>query len=132
MRAALLVVLLASCGTPSGGACEVDDDCSGNDVCARNGECTDTARSVRVTWTIRGMPASASSCAQSPNLFIVFSSPSPTDQYGYEPVPCASGVFTVDKLPRRFNAVELGVRSTGYSEFATFDSQGNAKLDLAP
>lgn len=132
MRTALLVVLLASCGPPSGGDCEVDSQCGGNDVCARNGECTDTARSVRVTWTIRGMPANAASCAQSANLFIVFTGPGLNDQFGYEPVPCASGVFTVDKLPRRFNAVELGVRSTGYSELETFDSQGNAKLDLAP
>jgi hypothetical protein len=132
MRAAVLVVVLASCGTPSGSDCLVDDDCSGGDVCARNGECSSTARSVRVTWTIRGMPASASSCAQTPNFFIMFSSPSPGDQYGYEPVPCAAGVFTVDKLPKRFNAVELGVSSSGYSEAAAFDSQGNAMLDLAP
>lgn len=132
MRAALLVLVLAGCGTPTGGACEIDDDCSGADVCARNGECSSSARMVRVTWTIRGMAANASTCAQSPSFFILFSSPSPGDQYGYDPVPCAAGVFTVDKLPRRFNAVELGVNSTGYSEAAAFDAQGNAMLDLAP
>lgn len=131
MRVAL-ALLLVSCGTPSGGACFDDNDCGGGEVCARNGECTSNARSVRVTWTVRDMPASASTCAQTPNLFIVFSGPTPGDQFGYEPVPCAAGVFTVDKLPRRFNAVELGVASTGYSEVAAFDTQGNAKLDLAP
>lgn len=133
MRAAVLLLLLAGCPDSTGSACQVDDDCGGSNVCARNGECIapSNVRTVHVTWKIRGAPASATTCAATPNFFIMFSSPSRTDTYGYEPVPCASGLFTIDKLPTRFNAVELGVDG-GYSEATVFDSQGNAAFDLAP
>jgi hypothetical protein len=133
MRGAVLLLLLAGCPDTTGSDCQVDGDCGGNNVCARNGECISPsdARGVRVTWTLRGMAASATTCARTPNFYVMFSSPARSDTYGYEPVPCAAGLFSVDKLPKRFNAVELGV-SGGYSEVAAFDSQGNAAFDLAP
>jgi hypothetical protein len=133
MRAAVLLLLLAGCPNPTGSDCQIDDDCGGNDVCARNSECVapSDVRAVRVTWTIRGMPASAATCAATPSFYVMFSSPQRSDTYGYEPVPCAAGLFTVDKLPKRFNAVEIGI-DHGYSEAAAFDSQGNASFDLAP
>ncbi|HSD90916.1 MAG TPA: hypothetical protein VLB44_25505 [Kofleriaceae bacterium] len=133
MRAlAPLLVLLAGC-PGGGGDCQIDQDCSGSEICARNGEChaASDVRTIHVTWTIRGMPASSTTCATTPNFYILFSSPQVSDTYGYEPVPCAAGLFTIDKLPKRFNAVELGVDG-GYSELAAFDAQGNATFDLAP
>jgi hypothetical protein len=133
MRAlAPLVLILAGCPR-TGGDCQIDQDCSGSEICARNGEChaPSDVRTIHVTWTIRGMPASSTTCGATPNFYILFSSPEVSDAYGYEPVPCASGLFTIDKLPKRFNAVELGVDG-GYSEQAAFDAQGNATFDLAP
>lgn len=129
----LLLVFLAACPDTTGSDCQVDDDCGGNNVCARNGECIapSDVRAVRVTWTIRGMPANSATCAATPNFYVMFSSPARSDTYGYEPVPCPVGLFTVDKLPDRFNAVEIGVEN-GYREATTFDSQGNASFDLAP
>jgi hypothetical protein len=133
MRAAVLLLLLAGCPDATGSDCQVDDDCGGSLVCARNSECiaASDVRVVRVTWTMRGMPASATTCAATPSFYVMFSSPARADTYGYEPVPCAAGLFTVDKLPKRFNAVEIGV-DHGYSEATAFDSQGNASFDLAP
>lgn len=133
MRAlALLGVVLAGCGAPSG-ECKVDSDCGGGQVCARNSEClaASAVRAVRVTWTIRGAPASDTTCAQTPSFYVLFSSPDVNDTYGYEPVPCKAGLFSVDKLPTRFNAVELGVENR-FAETAAFDANGNAALDLFP
>jgi hypothetical protein len=127
----LVLVALAGCFR-GGGDCEVDADCN-NGVCARNGECLPAAevRAVRVTWTIRGAPANATTCTPHPNFYLLFASPQVNDTFGYEPVPCAAGLFTVDKLPRRFVSVEIGVENW-FQEDVAFDSQGNAAFDLAP
>lgn len=132
MWRSLVLLALAGCFRGSGGDCEVDADCS-NGVCARNSECLPAAevRSVRVSWTIRGMPASATTCTPHPNFYLLFASSQVNDTFGYEPVPCASGLFTVDKLPRRFVSVEIGVENW-FQEDQAFDSQGNAAFDLAP
>jgi len=129
-----VLLALAGCFRGSGdGECEVDADCASGAVCARNSECLPTSevRPVRVTWTIRGMAASATTCAPHPNFYVLFSSPAVNDTFGYEPVPCASGLFTVDKLPRRFVSVEIGVENW-FMEDQAFDAQGNAAFDLAP
>ena len=86
-----LVVLLAACGGPGNGECLDDIDCSGA-VCARNGEClpANEVRPVRVTWTIRGAPASTTTCAPTPNFYILFASSQVNDSFGYEPVPARS------------------------------------------
>ena len=133
MRAIALLALLAACDFTSGGDCTSDGDCSGSEVCARNGECLaqSEVRFVRVSWTIRGQAASATSCAATPNFYILFATNDPGDVYGYEPVPCASGVFTVDKLPTRYITVEMGVDG-GFSQQAVFDSQSHATFDLTP
>jgi hypothetical protein len=128
-----LLLLLAGCPPVDDGECQVDDDCSGSKVCTRNSECLapSEVRATRTSWTIRGQPATASLCAATPDLYILFGSFDPNDTYGYEPVPCASGVFTVDKLPVRFNSVEVGIQGR-FSEQAVFDSQGHASVDLMP
>jgi hypothetical protein len=133
MRALVGIVLLACTGCPggSGGECTVDPDCASGAVCARNGECLPQSqiRSVRVTWTIRGMPASETTCAASPDLYLMFAGTSANDTFGYAPVPCKAGLFTIDKLPRRFVSVELGVVN-GYSDAQAIDANGNVAFDL--
>ena len=135
MRAVLLLLALSamSCGTyESGGGCERDSECGG-DVCARNGECLpdSSVRSVRITWTIRGQMANATTCAPSPSLYLLFSGFEPGDTFGYEPVPCDAGLFFIDKLPSRFGAVEIGERDSFQMEKA-FDASGNVSFDLMP
>jgi hypothetical protein len=133
MRA--LSILALACAACSGGDgdCELDSDCGGSRVCARNSECLPATevRPIRVTWTIRGMPANDLLCAPTPDFYVLFSATQINDTFGYEPVPCKAGLFTVDKLPRRFVSVELGVDG-GFSEVKAFDAQGNAAFDLVP
>ena len=76
------------------------------------------------------MPASDTTCAATPNFYVLFSGTQISDTFGFSPVPCKSGVFSIDKLPRRFVSVELGVEN-GNSEVTSIDAQGNASFDLA-
>ena len=130
---ALAIVLLACTGCPSGhdGDCEIDSDCGTGNVCTRNTECLPASevRSARITWTIRGMPANEQLCGATPNFFVLFAGTQLNDTFGYEPVPCKAGLFNIDKLPRRFVSVELGV-ANGISEVMAIDAQGNAAFDL--
>lgn len=129
----LAVVLLAGCPGGDDGVCKVDSDCGTGNVCTRNSECLPASevRSSRITWTIRGMPASDTLCAQTPNFYVLFAGTQVNDTFGFEPVPCKVGLFSIDKLPRRFVSVELGVDG-GFSEVMAFDALGNAAFDLAP
>ena len=131
--AALIAFALAACGGGSGGDCTIDDDCGGAAVCARSSECLPASevRVVRVTWTIRGMPASDTTCGATPDFYLLFAAPSFNDTFGYEPVPCRAGLFTVDKLPRRFVSVEIGVDGR-FAETKAFDANGNVAFDLFP
>lgn len=128
-----LVLGLAACPGGNGGECRDDGDCGGGAVCARNSECLPTSevRVVRVTWTIRGMAANDTTCAQSPDLYLLFAGTAFNDTFGYAPVPCKAGVFTVDKLPRRFVSVEIG-EENGFAEAMSFDANGNVAFDLFP
>jgi hypothetical protein len=117
MRALAVLALLVGCGSSSQSLCKSDSDCGG-DVCARNGECTAASniRMVKVTWTVRGQQASATTCAPAPSLELYFYSTE--DTFGYEPVPCMEGQFTIDKIPLRYDQVELdrqGGSPVGYS-----------------
>ena len=130
---AWLSLLVAACGGTGDGECRVNADCGGDLACARNGEClpANEVRAVRVTWTIRGMPANDATCATTPTFYLLFASAQTNDTYGYSPVPCNAGLFTVDKLPKRYISVELGVES-GFAQAKAFDSQGMAAFDLMP
>ena len=132
MRAvAAIALLLAGCPGGTDGECKIDDDCSSSRVCARNGECLapSEVRFARVTWTIRGMAANAATCAATPDFFILFYA-QPGDTFGFQPVPCAAGVFSIDKLPTRFVSVEIG--NDGFQDDKAFDAQGQAAFDLFP
>ena len=128
MRALLLALIGCSGGS---GNCELDSDCRNGTVCARDGECLPASevRPIKVTWTIRGVAPNPTLCARAPDLYVLFASTVENDTYGYEPVPCQSGLFTVDKLPRRYISVELGADGV-VREAKPFDSQGNAAFDL--
>ena len=130
---ALVCLALAGCFGKSGGECVGDNDCNGGDVCARNGECASPGdvRTVHVTWTIRGMAASTASCGSSQSFYLMFASENIRDTFGFEPVPCSSGLFSVDKLPTRYISVEIGVDGA-WAEDKTLDAQGSAAFDLAP
>jgi len=113
--------------------CQSDSECGGGGlVCARNHECLDASlvRTVRTTWTLRGDAASEASCASAPDLAITFTNAS-DEMFGFAPVPCRAGKFTVDKLPWRFGEVILA-RATDYETGypAGFNAAGNATIDL--
>jgi hypothetical protein len=133
MRPALVLALLAGCPSASPqGECTVDSDCAGG-VCARTGECVSpsSVRPVKVTWTIRGSAASPSTCVNSPELYIQFDSLDPQDIFGYSPVPCDPGQFFVDKLPKRYVQVEMGVEDR-FLDATAIDALGSASFDLYP
>jgi hypothetical protein len=87
-------------------------------------------RAVHTLWTVRGQPASDTTCASAPKLDITFSA-GDGDTFGFSPVPCDAGKHTVDKLPTRYRAVMLA-RAGDYAggDSGTFDASGDAMLDL--
>ena len=88
-------------------------------------------RSVVVKWTIEGAAASVASCASHPELFLRFDGSDYGDTLKFTPVACIEGQFPVDRLPKRYQHVELGFEgSTGTvlpidatTAQATFDLQ---------
>ena len=126
-----LLVSVAGCPNPTGGECEIDGDCGGGDVCARDHMCTGSSevRAVMATWTIRGADANVTTCGTHPDLYISFIGNDFGDTLGFAPVPCKLGQFSVDKLPVRFKQVELGVEG-GTSDVRTLNAAGTAALDL--
>ena len=107
------IVCLAGCSlTPSGGECVSDSQCGqADDVCARGGECAarSNVRAVMVKWTIDGASASATTCAAHPYLFLQFDGADYGDRLAFSPVACSQGSFFVDKLPKRYQQVGLGI-----------------------
>lgn len=130
MLAASVLAALAGCPTQAT-ECELDSDCSGSDVCARDHMCTaaSSVRPVTATWTIRGAAANTTTCGTHENLYITFIGDDFGDTLGFAPVPCKLGQFSVDKLPVRFRQVELGVEG-GVSDTRALDAAGTAALDL--
>jgi hypothetical protein len=118
-------------GGTTGFGCQADSECGGL-TCARTGECLAASeiRIVHTNWTLKGAAASDATCTKAPLLAITFTSPQ-GEMFGYAPVPCDAGKHTVDKLPIRFNEVQLA-RENDYSggAYGTFDATGNATLDL--
>lgn len=101
-------------------------------VCTRDGLCLppDQVRAVHVTWTVSGAPASPTSCAAAPDLLINLTSRGGF-HLTFEPVPCAAGKFSVDRLPTEYDEVMLGRPSSHAPlERASIDAAGNAMLNL--
>lgn len=82
---------------------------------------------IRVTWTLRSQPATAQTCADAPELEIVFLGAQAS--FGFSQVSCIAGTFTVDKLPRAYTRVGLG-RAGASPIVADFDADGVAAIDL--
>lgn len=120
-----------SLGDPSPTRCRNGLGCDGGELCTRDGQCLppDQVRAVHVAWTLRGAPASPTSCAPAPDLLITLSSTTRGGSVTFSPVPCVEGKFSVDRLPTWFDHVRLG-RSYSDSQGAAIDGDGNAMLDL--
>jgi len=111
--------------------CASDTDC-GTQVCARDRECYPAAsvRLAHTAWTVHGAAASTTSCANRPHLFIAFRGPNGAS-FGFAPVPCKNGEFTVDKLPTIYTEVQLGTDGTSSGPTAAIDrTTGEATIDL--
>ena len=134
MRRALLLSLLAACPSNTKTECMLDSDCGGGGtVCARDGECLAASDvwPVKVSWTIRGSAANATTCATSPSFYLQFDGLMQQDTFGYEPVPCEQGQFLVDKLPKRFVQVEIG-ENNRFLDAQPITAAGSASFDLYP
>jgi hypothetical protein len=130
--ALLACIALACSGCPrsgQGGECEYNEECA-PDVCARDHECTaaSNVREVTVSWTVRGQAASSQSCGATEGFTLTFLGDDIGDELGFEPVPCASGQFFVDRLPKRFRTVELGFAGRRIA----INADGTAMGDLIP
>jgi hypothetical protein len=151
MKRGLLLVVLVGCtwsssddqidhpidpsnpGRPGrGDGCQSDTDCSRGDLCTRTGTCQPASQvfAVHVNWTVKGLPASQAACAPSPDLQINFGVNAENAVFGFAPVPCVQGKFTVDKLPTYYTTVRLRHGSTW--ETASIDATtGDAVFDLS-
>jgi hypothetical protein len=132
-----LMAGLAGCslsGNGSGSECTNDSQC-GDDVCARSGEClpSSSVHAVTVSWTVNSEAAATStSCSAHPDLYLQFNGVEYGDAIRFAPVPCVEGQFFVDKLPTRYQSVELGVEGgSRFGDGAAIDpATASAKLDL--
>jgi hypothetical protein len=119
-----LMACLAGCSLTSGtgGECVSDSQC-GDDVCTRGGECAarTNVRSVMVKWTVEGAAASVTSCGAHPDLYLQLHGADYGDTLRFEPVVCSQGSFFIDKLPKRYQQVELGVQG-GTGTLLTIDA----------
>jgi hypothetical protein len=139
MRFAVFALMagLSGCSlspSDSGSECTTDTQC-GDDVCARTGECLakSAVRSVRVEWTIDGSTPVVTACADHPDLYLQFDGAEYGDAVRFAPVACSEGSFFVDKLPLRYQQVEMGVEGAGGGDAVVIDpSTARAKLDLFP
>jgi hypothetical protein len=112
----LVGIVLCACALGGcSGDCATDSDCGNGQVCARTGDCEDTSdvHAVRITWTVHGQPASTAACTGFEDLVVRFQDSTYDTKYddttGYLPVPCAAGVFPVDKLERSYVTALLGI-----------------------
>lgn len=124
------LLVLACTGCPRGGQdeCAQNADCAAGEVCARDRACADpsSVREVTVGWTVNGSDANTVSCADHADFTLTFFGDAFGDELGFTPVPCATGQFFVDRLPRRFETVELGIGGAR----VRIGSDGNAMGDL--
>jgi hypothetical protein len=107
----LLPLLLAAPGCQTGSdECATDGDCGGGE-CTRTGACvaSGTALRVVVRWTVGGVaptPSQPDACTPLGELEVDFHDPG-GDPEEYRPVPCALGQVVYDKMPPRFESVEV-------------------------
>jgi hypothetical protein len=114
------------------GNCTSDADCPGQ-VCARDGACyaATQVRAAVVTWTLQGQMANATTCASSQNLQLDFGDTVGRFSFGFAPVPCVEGRFSIDKLPSQYVQAQLGSDTAPGAVHAQIDpSTSTCALDL--
>ena len=88
------------------------------------------------TWTLRGQPASAASCAGIDHLALTIFSNQCSGAATIEPIPCAAGRIRYDNLPRGPGTLELDALDargvTIASGMAPFDLEPNPNVTPAP
>lgn len=117
--AAILVLALPACFPEGNYQCDVDDDCSGGEVCARTHEClaATEVRSVKIDWTIDGQTDVATGCAALGLSDMTIQFTGDQTEISFAPVPCAGASYFIDKLPLRFDAVSLAGNATDGSQY---------------
>lgn len=78
-----------------------------------------------MTWTVNGGDANVQTCASQPDFTLTFLGDDFADELGFTPVPCATGQFFVDRLPKRFHSVELGIGGPRISISANGTAMGD-------
>jgi len=120
---------------PTTYGCTADSQCGAGEVCARNYTClsASSVHAIHVTWTIQTQTANQTSCstAGASSLEIDFSG-NAESPWGYAPVPCMEGKFSIDKMPTGYTYVNLGRDGDVNSgSGAKIDATtGNAVIDL--
>ncbi|MGE3455988.1 MAG: hypothetical protein AB7O24_12815 [Kofleriaceae bacterium] len=73
------------------------------------------------------MPANTMSCGSIQDLFLEFTSA--TEDIGYAPVPCRTGLFTIVNLPKPYDTAEIGIEG-GWATMAAISAQDTVAFDL--
>ena len=114
--------------------CMADADCnSAQLICSSTFQCMQPSqvRAIHVNWTLDEQPASPTTCGGAPTLQLSFTDINGTTGWGYAPVPCAEGKFTIIKMPLTFVGALMGAENGEGSYFTgTFDTTGNTTIDL--
>lgn len=113
LDAAVLALVAAApgCLAGEGEECTDDADCADDGECTRTGECVADGAALRVVvrWTVGGAaptPSQPEPCAPLSELEVRFHDPGAEPEQ-YRPVPCPLGQVIYDKMPPRFESVEL-------------------------
>jgi hypothetical protein len=118
-----------------GESCVSDVDCESDGECTRTGECVPDGRAlfIIVRWTVDGGTSEPESCDEFGELEIRFHDPD-GEPLAYRPVPCELGQAVYDKMPPRFQSVELVAYDPGGDEVdsaeAELGSEGETTVEL--
>jgi hypothetical protein len=127
------LVAFTGCPSTTPSECTANSQCGG-DVCARDGEClpASSVYAASITWTIHGAAPTDATCTFSPAFELDFLDGFGSDTFGFSPVPCPAGRFSIDLLPTRYTEVEIGY-DTGRSLPRTIDPVTHqVAFDLSP
>jgi hypothetical protein len=133
-------LIAAGCVRSADEPCVDDADCDG-EVCARDGVClaAGDVRRVQIRWTVRGAAPDATACEGIAELELQLDDSAGGPGHRYAQVPCPLGLFTIDKIGRRYDGVTLagydaaGSRVVRGTAPITDDAEGDgaAMIDLA-
>jgi hypothetical protein len=132
---------LLACGEDAdktGATCKVDGDCKGNVgglVCDQASFCTDSAtlQTVRARWTLKGLTPGGASCSAYSRLVVEFKSPDGATDFGFDPVPCPAGMFTINKVPSQITKARvIAYLNAGGTSMADgfIDPSGNVSINV--